>query len=203
MGLKLRMLELWTPNYVIKRELRNVSSLTSNALKTLAATHAPNQLDAAEQKAPRSIQEQRAAMAQAQAELVQALEETLGHKEAVRVGREALFAVGQDLGRQTRAKLGVTDKPEDLVRAAKILYRILGINFHLEWVDQSVAVAVIDRCALSQQYSKLTCEVLSATDEGVINGLQPKVNMKFTQYMTSGCQNCRAEIHFNQKENRA
>ena len=76
----------------------------------------------------------------------------------------------------------------------------MGIEFHLEWIDNSNATAIIDKCALAEQYSKLTCEVLSATDEGVINGLQPKVTMKFKEYMTSGCKNCRANIQFNEKE---
>jgi hypothetical protein len=113
-----------------------------------------------------------------------------------------LFLVGQRLGIETRVKLGVGDNPKDLERAAKILYRVLGIEFHLQWLDGKNANAIIDRCALAQKYSVLTCEVLSATDEGVINGLQPNVTMKFKEYMTSGCKNCRAELHFNKKENK-
>ena len=112
-----------------------------------------------------------------------------------------MFSVGVKLGKQTRSKLGVSDNPKDLTKAAKILYRVLGIEFHLEWLDNSNAKAIINRCALAEQYSKLTCEVLSATDEGVIKGLQPNVTMKFEEYMTSGCKNCRADIHFNEKEN--
>ena len=96
--------------------------------------------------------------------------------------------------------MALGDNPKDLTKAAKILYRILGIEFHLEWLDKSNATVIIDRCALAEQYSKLTCEVLSATDEGVIKGLQPNLTMKFKEYMTSGCKNCRADIHFNEKE---
>ncbi len=110
------------------------------------------------------------------------------------------FWLGKNLGKQTRSKLGVSDNPKDLIKAAKILYRVLGIEFHLEWIDNSNATAIITKCALAEQYSKLTCEVLSATDEGVINGLQPKVTMKFKEYMTSGCKNCKADIQFNEKE---
>ena len=139
-------------------------------------------------------------MAQTQAELVETLEAKIGHEEAVRLGREALFSVGQNLGKQARKRLGVRDNPKDLTRAARILYRVLGIEFHLEWHSKSKATAIIDRCVLAEQYSKLTCEVLSATDEGVINGLQPKVTMKFKQYMTSGCKNCRADINLDEKE---
>ena len=139
-------------------------------------------------------------MAKKQEELVAALELALGHDEAVQLGRETLFAVGQEIGKQTRSKLGVSDNPADLTKAAKILYRVLGIEFDLQWSDRSNAKATIYRCALAQKYSKLTCEVLSATDEGVINGLQPNVTMKFTQYMTNGCKNCSANIQISKEE---
>ena len=110
------------------------------------------------------------------------------------------FWWGKNLGKKARNSLGVGDSPNDLSKAAKILYRVLGIDFHLEWHDQSSATVIIDHCALAQQYSKLTCEVLSATDEGVIKGLQPNLTMKFKEYMTSGCKNCWADIKFNGKE---
>ncbi len=138
-------------------------------------------------------------MAQTHAKIVDTLEAALGHEKAVKLGREALFSVGQKVGKQTREALGVSDNPKDLERAAKILYRVLGIDFHLEWQGNSNARAIIDRCALAGQYTKLTCEVLSATDEGVINGMLPNVTMKFKEYITSGCENCKAEIHFDDK----
>ena len=139
-------------------------------------------------------------MAQTHAKLVETLEAALGHEKAVALGREALFAVGEELGKQTSSRLGVGKSSGDLNRAAKILYRVLGIDFRLEWRDESNAKAIISRCALAEHYSKLTCEVLSATDEGVIKGLQPNVTMRFTEYLTSGCKNCSANIHFNSKE---
>ena len=139
-------------------------------------------------------------MAQTQAKLVESLVAAIGREETIRLGREALFLVGQDIGKQTRLKLGLKDNQKDLTRAAKILYRVLGIDFHLQWRDSSNATAIIDRCFLAENYSKLTCEVLSATDEGVIKGLQPNATMKFKKYMTNGCKNCRADIHFNEME---
>ncbi len=201
MGLRLTILGWWTPSYIIRRELENISNQTTTALTGIIPENAVKTLDANEkQNRPRSIDEQRTAMAQYQVELVEALESALGHDEAVRLGREAMFKVGQEIGKQTRSKLGVSDKPADLTKAAKILYRILGIEFDLEWLDSSNAKATINRCVLAEKYSKLTCEVLSATDEGVINGLQQNVKMLFKEYMTSGCKTCSADIYFNRKE---
>jgi hypothetical protein len=201
MGLRLLLLYWWTPNYIIQRELRAVSKQTTEALKTLISSYAPQELPLTERQSPMTLKGQRANMAQTHAKMVEALVTAVGHEKAVALGRESLFAVGVNLGKQTRGKLGVSDNPKDLVRAAKILYRILGIEFNMEWLDDSNAVAIINRCSLAEQYSKLTCEVLSATDEGVIKGLQPNVTMQFAEYMTSGCHNCRANIHF--KENLA
>jgi predicted ArsR family transcriptional regulator len=203
MGLKLLFLNWWTPNFIIRKEVANVSEQTSSALQTLLAKYAPQESPVySEEPSARKISEQRANMAQTHRELVEKLETVLGRKEAVKLGRDALFDVGRRLGEETRHKLGVSDNPEDLEKAAKILYRILGIDFTLKWQDSTHAIAVINRCALADRYSALTCEVLSATDEGVIRGLQPNVKMHFEEYITSGCKNCKAAIHFNKQENK-
>jgi hypothetical protein len=200
MGLRLLILAQWTPNYIIRRELTNVSQQTTQALKALLATYAPKEpVDTADQKPPTSICEQRARMAQTHAKMVETLESAVGTKRAVALGREALFSVGLNLGKQTSTKLGVGDSPKDLIRASKILYRILGIEFHMGEFNDTKAEAIIDRCALALQYSKLTCEVLSATDEGVIKGLYPNAEMHFEKYMTSGCPTCVARIQFTKK----
>ncbi len=200
MGIRLRILAWWTPKYILRRELTKVSNQTTNALKSI--TKENSALDSAgfTEQTFKSLKVQRAAMAKTHARLVEKLEFELGHEKAIALGREALFSVGENLGKQTRVRLGVGDSAKDLTRAAKILYRVLGIEFQMEWVDKSNAHAIITRCALSEQYSTLACEVLSATDEGVINGLQPNVTMKFKEYMTSGCKNCHADIHLNGKE---
>jgi hypothetical protein len=201
MGLRLQLLYWWTPNFVIKRELANLSSKTTDALQKLLITYASLQKESNYQSSIcKDVQGQRAAMTQTHAQMAETLAAAVGHDKAVALGREALFAVGVKLGKQTRNKLGVGEDPNDLIKASKILYRILGIDFHIEWLDQTNAVAVIEHCALSEKYSKLTCEILSATDEGVIAGLQPNVVMKFQEYITGGCQNCRASLNFKQKE---
>ena len=197
MGLKLLILGRWTPKYIIRKELANVSDQTTTALQSLVAQYTPQKFADNSKPTSTSIKEQRANMAQKHAKLVETLEAALGREKAVKLGRDALFAVGENLGKQTRSRLGVGKSSEDLAKAARILYRVLGIDFRLEWRDGSNAEAIINRCDLAEHYSKLTCEVLCATDEGVINGLQPNVTMRFTEYLTSGCKNCRANIHFS------
>ena len=126
--------------------------------------------------------------------LVNALAEALGREAAVKVAREALFKVGLQLGSQNRSKLGVGDSQGDLVKAAKIMYNILGISFNVEWLGPKHAILTVDQCTLAQNYSELTCEVLSATDEGVVQGLNPNMSMKFEKRITCGCKVCTAKI---------
>ena len=53
----------------------------------------------------------------------------------------------------------------------------------------------IDRCALAEVYDPITCRLMSAADEGMVQGLNPDVEMSFTQRMTEGTSCCRAELH--------
>jgi hypothetical protein len=189
------------PKYIIRRELGYVSDHTTIAMESLLATHGSTKSSqATKNQMSANIEQQRANMAQAHVRLVETLEAEFGHEKGVALGRETLFSIGENLGKQTRSRLGVGDNPKDMIEAAKILYRIFGIEFHLEWLDESNATLIIDRCALADHYSPLTCEVLSATDEGIIQGLQPNSKMKFEEYMTSGCKKCKADVHFHRKE---
>jgi predicted ArsR family transcriptional regulator len=200
-GLRLLILSWWTPQFIVRKELSNVSNQTISALASLLATYGPEKTDnvAREKPLPQtSIERLRVTMAQTHAKLVDALEVAVGREQAVKLCREALSAVGRNLGKETRSKLGVGNSQKDLIRAAKILYRVLGIGFELERIDNTSVKVTVDRCALAEQYSKLTCEVLSATDEGVITGLQPNAAMKFRQYMTDGCGTCKADIQFKE-----
>ena len=201
MGLRLRFLYWWTPNYVIRRELANLSNQTETALQSLLDKYA-SKVPALriEPEDSGTLEEQRLSMAENQVKMVEALEAAVGHEKAVELGRAALFRVGENLGKQTRSKLGVGDSHKDLTMAARILYRVLGINFQITWPDGSDAEVTIDHCALAERYSELTCQVLSATDEGVIKGLQPNVQLKFTQFMTSGCGKCKAVLTLNKEK---
>ncbi len=198
MGLKLTILNWWTPKWIISRELDHVFQVTTDALKSLLASYALEKQSSAIDWNPQSktLEQRRTNMAKQHAKLVEALASALGREKALELGRKALFEVGRNLGIESRAKLGVGNNPKDLIKAAKILYRVLGIDFTVETLENTRATLVVSRCALSQQYSEFTCRVLSATDEGVVKGLEPHANMTFKEVLTSGCRNCRAQIEF-------
>jgi hypothetical protein len=199
---RLLFLSWWTPKFIIYRELCQVDVLTTDALEGLLEKHSPNVKEDRSKKglsSGESIEERRTAMAVKHSNLVVRLVEVLGKEQAIRLGREALFKVGEDLGGETCQKLGVGESFQDLVRAAKILYRVLGIDFDVELTDPNNAVLTINRCALSADYSDLTCQILSATDEGTIRGLNQNMNMTFTERITGGQPKCKAKITLKMK----
>lgn len=198
MGLRLLFLSWWTPKFIIYRELCRVDALTTDALEALLNKYSTdNNLEEESKKVASSagsIEQRRDLMALKHANLVNSLAEVLGKEEAIRFGREAMFKVGEELGSETCQKLGVGRGLQDLIRAAKILYRILGIDFEVELQNPNSAILIINRCALAANYSELTCQVLSATDEGTIRGLNQNMNMTFTERITGGQPKCKARI---------
>jgi predicted ArsR family transcriptional regulator len=203
MGAKLAFLSWLTPKFIISRELDTISTVTNQALQETLRAHVPDfQVKATvyDEQSFRNLHEKRAAMTRQHNVLVEALVAALGEDTAVKVGREALFKVGVQLGTRSRNRLGVGDSEEDLVRAAQIMYRVLAIDFDVEWIGPNQAVVTVNHCALAENYSEVTCQVLSATDEGVVNGLNPNMSMKFEKRITSGCKVCTAKI---QRRNQA
>jgi len=196
-GVRLLFLSWWTPKSIIYRELDHVNALTSHALEALLDKYSPNKkrdMTKKEASSGGSVKQRRDAMSLKHAKLVDSLAEVLGREEAIRLGREAMFKIGEKLGNETCQKLGVGESLQDLIRAAKILYRILGIEFEVEMQNPNTATLIINRCALAANYSELTCQVLSATDEGTIRGLNKSMNMTFTERITSGQRKCKAKI---------
>jgi len=199
MGFKLLVLSLWTPKFVIRRMLTQISNDTTAALKSLSTDFTGESqgiFPSKDAHNSETIEQRRAAMASQHAQLVDALVAAQGRDSALNLGRAAVFQVGRDLGAQARSSLGVGNNPADLIRAAKILYRVLGIEFAVEWTGNEAATLVVNRCALAKEYSNLTCSVLSATDEGVMQGLNPDAKMKFRETITAGCPQCKADILF-------
>jgi hypothetical protein len=203
MSLKLRALARRTPERVLVQELARVDELTTGALDGLLERHAPGALAGL---GPRSsgpsagLGERRDAMAAAHEARVSALAGAVGRERAVNLAREELFKVGIRLGEEARDRLGVGEGLEDLVLAAKVLYRVLGIEFEVERSGSDGAVIRVDRCALAARYSDDTCLALSATDEGVVHGLNPRVTMVFEERLTTGAPACVARLHIGDVE---
>jgi hypothetical protein len=118
----------------------------------------------------------------------------LGQKKAIEQGRIELLKTGIKLGERARLELGVRDSISDFLKAAKILYKILGIDIEIKRLSTKEIIMFVNRCSLSYSYIDVTCQVLSATDEGMVQGLNSNFKMAFQERITSGATKCRAEI---------
>jgi hypothetical protein len=199
MSFRLKVASAMASRSTLKRELTRVAEVTTAVLDGLLEEHAPGVLGRvrAEDRVDRGdLEKMRGAMADDHVRRVHALVEAIGEEEAVRTGRRRMGPAGEGLGVEARARLDVDDSPEDLVAAARLLYRVLDIEFEAEerW-DGSVTLH-IDRCGLTQGYDGVTCRLMSAADEGMMRGLNPRARMEFRHRMTEGASECLADITF-------
>lgn len=142
---------------------------------------------------PRAPVQYRKAMAEKHARLVDMLIDEKGEEIGISEGRKAMHDAGLVLGRKLRSELGLSDEIDDLVGAARLLYHILGIEFEIERTAGGSRM-LVRRCALSEHYSPMTCQVISAMDEGVVTGLNPHAKMTFTKRNIADQNRCEAEL---------
>jgi hypothetical protein len=197
MSVRLALASLWLPPWVVCRELVKVERATTSALdRLLAARACATSKVAGDGQDVRhgSVRRRRAALAAAHTERVARLVETLGRESAIREARRMLYDEGVRLGEAVRERLSVGWKRRDLVRAARVLYRVLGIRFRAEWTTDCEARVEITRCALAHDYSLDACRALSATDAGVVAGLWPGARLEFDERITEGKPACIARL---------
>ena len=99
---------------------------------------------------------------------------------------QGAYALAQRLKKSFRI-----DRSEDALKMAKIVYKILKIEFES---DQNGAV-LIRRCFFSSFYSSQVCQVISSLDEGLLEGLSGG-SFRFSQRITEGMESCRAHLSF-------
>ncbi len=99
--------------------------------------------------------------------------------------RDFAGAIGRDLGVKGRA---------DAMRAARLLYRGLGIDFKAG-ADGTITIR---RCYFADWYSPRVCALMSAMDEGVLSGLAGGGRLEFGVRITEGCRRCEATFHFDE-----
>jgi hypothetical protein len=190
MNLRLAAAGLLVRGGAVTRWLEMVDRTVSDSLAPLAGGEISHYVPLRIDGGPAGY---RIAMAEKHAKLVNLLIERKGRDAGVRDGRLAMHEAGIDLGQRLRADLRLTDREEDLIAAARLLYRILGIEFEVR-PDGDGATMTVHRCSLAERYTPLTCEVISAMDEGVVAGLRPGTRMNFTKRNSSGACQCEASI---------
>jgi hypothetical protein len=197
MNARLAAASLWLPPWTVRRELDRVAAPTTSVLDSLLEQHLPGALETIRRdEAPLrgSLRRRRTALAAAHTVRVARLADLLGREAGIGEARHALFDAGVTLGKEARQRLGVRQNRRDLLCAARILYRVLGIRFRAEWRTPDEATVRIDRCALARGYSPEACLALSATDAGVVAGLWPGARLEFDERITEGKRACIARL---------
>ena len=191
MNIKLYLMSIWIPKFVLINELKQTSDITNR--------HIDNLLERYSIPKPRvnenligNLEEQRLIMANNHNTSLNSLIEVLGFDKAVMVGREEMFKAGYKMGLNIKKRLNIKDIKDALI-AARIIYRVLGINFTVEEEGKDILLR-IKSCELAALYTSQTCEIMSATDEGVLKGLNDQMSMKFLTRITEGADECTACI---------
>jgi hypothetical protein len=173
--------------------LERLREVTVSALGTLIDDNCPGISVPEHRWQERDLDGMRMEMAEVHRTMVELLASCIGEERAVEKGRDLLRQVGIEMGREARERLGVDDSMEDVLRAARILYRVLGIDFYFR-PGEKEGTLLVRRCALSDAYTDLTCRVMSATDEGVLKGLNDDLDMRFVRTITGGSERCEAKV---------
>ena len=100
-----------------------------------------------------------------------------------------LYRAARGLGGRLRLQLGVRT-PAEVMAAARIIYRQLGIDFR----GSADGEIVIPRCFFASVYTPRVCALVSSLDRGLLAGLAGGGELRFAHRLTEGACCCRA--HF-------
>ncbi|MDD3984308.1 MAG: hypothetical protein PHY59_00040 [Methanobacterium sp.] len=193
MNIKLKFLSYWTPDSILINELERLSNLTNTHFNILMDKYSISPYSI-ENPSKGKLEERRAIMAANHNLHVNILIETLGFKKALKIGRTEMFKAGYILGCETKKRLNIDNNINETIATAHILYKVLGVKFTIKKEEKQLMLKV-KSCALANHYTSQTCEIMSAADEGVLKGLNNKMDMKFLKRITDGSKNCEACIN--------
>ncbi len=177
MSLRLRLAGIGLPGPLRRKEIRRLAERTARAFEVPAPRLGKGPVAAAWLAFARFTQEQASRLPRDEASRLAVRE---------RLRREA-EAMGRDLGR----RLGVRSRP-DVLRAARILYRAMGIDLVPE-PDGRIRVA---SCSCASIYTPDTCRTIAALDEGLLSGLAGGGRLTFSARLTEGAPACAARFEF-------
>ncbi len=107
-----------------------------------------------------------------------------------------LFQNARRIGEQFRADFHVKTA-EEVMRLAKVVYRILKIDFR----GEPGGNITIRRCFFSTYYSSQVCRFISSLDEGLLVGLAGGGKLSFSGRITEGQDRCRACLEIDRRLN--
>ncbi len=175
MNLALKIARLYIPSFIKKKELKNLFTLTASAFGCDApsATH-------------QSFEDGLTEYARFTNSMAKQIEATGKDLSPI---REQLYTNAFEYGKSMRKRLRLNSKQE-VREASRLLYRIIGIDFH---VTQRGEIT-IPQCFFSRYYSASTCGLIASLDAGILAGLSNGDTLTFSQRITEGFEACKAQL---------
>jgi hypothetical protein len=196
MNLKLLLAAKMLPRRIIRQELFFIAESTVSLLNILLREQELPTSTSIGLTKNQSLSRLRKNMALIHVLQAVRLEEKLGWEKTLLYGREKIKALGMRLGDSFQRQFKIGTRLPDALRAAQIMYRILAIRFKLSWITEGEALLYVTKCALADYYNEHTCALLCAADEGVVNGINPNLTLKFESYLTQGNPFCQARLTY-------
>lgn len=78
----------------------------------------------------------------------------------------------------------------DVMAMGRVLYRVLGIDFR----GDAQGEIVIKHCYFSRFYTSQSCQIMSAMDRGLFDGLMGGGQLQFSARITDGQATCQARL---------
>jgi hypothetical protein len=175
MSIRLFLAEMYLPVFMRKRELKVLFALTAAAFGRTAPSLTGLSLDECLIEFARFTKT--------------CVDEMGDREEGDDTVQERLFQKALEYGKLWRKRFGVTT-PSDVMRAGRILYRAIGIDFR----GTDRGFIDISECFFSRFYSPATCRVISSLDAGIMAGLSAGNLLSFTQRITEGCDSCKGQM---------
>ena len=178
MNIRLNLAKIYVPFWIQKKKLRELFALTAQAFQSEEPT-----LQGLSRK---EFLEKYAFFTKENAEKL------LDSKEKTKILQDQLYQKAFQMGCDLRKELRISSS-EEFMAAARILYHLIGIDFHGKKTGQ----ITIHKCYFSQFYSEDICKIISSLDRGILAGLSGGMGkLEFLDRLTSGAECCRAVFHF-------
>lgn len=179
MNVRLLLIQCYLPGTLKRRELRELQRRTAAALGCAPGP----ETGIAKPLSHSQMLERYATFTRDQAHLAMAA----GAPPTVlsdRLRREA-----EEMGRSLRQRLRLRTNRE-FHSALKHIYRALGIDLRVSVTGE----VLVQNCFFSKFYPAPVCRLMSALDDGLVQGLSGGCRLRFTQRLTEGASCCRAVI---------
>ncbi|MHB1346015.1 MAG: hypothetical protein ACYCXK_00850 [Candidatus Humimicrobiaceae bacterium] len=175
MSMLLKIMQLWTPEFIREKKLGELFCLTADAFQSVLPNLRGLPFEECLSKYALFTKEQ------AESYLLSGGT----HDET----KYRLYKNSCIFGQKIRKNLNIHTQ-EEAFRALKVIYKLIGIDFQYD----SQNGFIIKQCFFSKYYSGNVCKIISSLDEGLTAGLSNGGRLFFDQRITEGSSCCKGYL---------